>query len=209
LIVTITPSQAQFQMQTQPQAFLEKYPVRIYGDPTGSHVTRFRIEDAGSSQRPGAILGTHSMHATQLFAIKPSGTAHGNPPGATWFDAHSVKMFDTATDLAAIGTYTLPVIGGPNVMVTGHLSGCSFAIHDNGDGSLVVAHIRPSPHIDALTLQSTLGKTAYWTVVYGRHDYPGQVASIVGSRIAGRWHVWGQKQDDLTRYSIRSVKKLI
>jgi hypothetical protein len=203
-----TPTQALYELQTQPQAFLERFTVRIFGFPTNSQVAKYRIEAGGVSQRPGSILGTLNMHATQLFEIRAIGAAFGNPPGSVWFDAHSVKMFDSI-NLAALGTYTLPTVGGPDVMVTGQLSGCAFAIHDNGNGSLVVAHIRPSVNINALTLQHTLQNIPYWTVVYGRDNYAGQrVASIVGCRAGGQWHVWAQKQDD-TSYDVRSVKKLI
>jgi hypothetical protein len=85
----INPTQALFQLQTQPQAFLEKFSVRIYGDPDNSRVAQYRIEDAGASQRPGSALGTLNMHATQRFAIRARGSAAGNPAGSVWFDAHS------------------------------------------------------------------------------------------------------------------------
>ena len=176
----ITPSQALQELQMQTATFLGRYTVRIFGDPTGSHVSSYRIEDGAASFRPGTVLRTHSMQPTQSFQIRARGAALGNPAGAVWFDAHSVKMFES-TQLSLITTYTLPVAGGPDLMVTGQLSGCAFAIADNGDGSLVVAHIRPNQEsLDAVTLHQILKKSASWTTVYGRDDYgQDRVASIV------------------------------
>jgi hypothetical protein len=205
-----TPSEALQQLQTQTESFLSKYPVRIFGDPTGSQVSNYRIEDGGASQRPGSILHTAHMHATQMFLIKAQGAAVGNPAGSVWFTAHSVKMFES-NNPSAIGTYTLPVATGPGLMVTGQLSGCAFAVHDNGDGSLVVAHIRPGQQLDPTTLHRTLKKTDYWNVVYGREDYSAdRRASIVGCRVGGRWSIWAQKQDGTTGdYRVRKVKRII
>jgi hypothetical protein len=209
-LLPITPSQALQELQTQTSSFLGRYPVRIFGDPSGSQVSSYRIEDGGASQRPGTVLRTHSMQATQMFQVRARGSAFGNPAGSVWFNAHSVKMFDS-NQLANIGTYTLPVAGGPDLMLTGQLSGCAFAIQDNGDGSLVVAHIQPGQHVDAVTLQRTLQNTPGWTTVYGREDYgQDRVASIVGGRVNGRWRIWVQKQDRTSGdYQIRSVKQLV
>ncbi len=208
----ILPAQALNQLQTGTEAFLSRYVVRIFGDPTNSYVANYRIEDAGNSFRPGSVLGTHNMHATQKFDIQAGvGLAvGGHPPTSVWFPAHSVKMWSVSS-LHAITPYTLPVLGGPSLMVTGQLSGCAFAIHDNGDGSLVVAHIRPDVNVSGDVLHQTLNATAYWDVVYGRGDYSAlRAASIVGTRTGGQWHVWAQKQDRTTGdYSIRKVKRLI
>lgn len=208
----ISPSQALNMLQNQPETFLRKYPVRIFGDPTGSHVAHYRLEDGGASQRPGSRLGTLRMHATQLFEIRSRGAAFGNPAGSVWFQAHSVKMF-SSSDPNAIGTYTLPAAGGPDLMVTGQLSGCAFAIHDNGGGSFVVAHIRPhdASGNTAEVLHGTLRNTGYWNIVYGRGDYSrDRRASIIGVRRAGQWHIYAQKQDGTTGdYSVRKVKQLV
>jgi hypothetical protein len=206
----ILPAQAVNQLQTATEAFLNHYVVRIFGDPTNSYVANYRLEDAGNSFRPGSVLGTHNMHATQKFNIQAGVGVGGNPVNSVWFTAHSVKMWSIG-NLHAITPYTLPVAGGPSLMVTGQLSGCAFAIHDNGDGSLVVAHIQPDVNVSGDVLDRTLSAIPYWNVVYGRGDYSAlRAASIVGSRNAGRWSIWAQKQDRTTGdYSIRKVKRLI
>ncbi len=207
----ITPAQALLELEHQTNTFLSKYAVRIFGDPSGSHVASYRIEDGAPSERPGSILRTKNMHTTQSFQVRARAAAAGNnPAGSVWFTAHSVKMFHS-DNISAIGTYTLPVAGGPNLMVTGQLSGCSFAIHDVGDGSLVVAHIQPGTHLAARPLQHALQAIPDWTIVYGRDDYShDRVATIVGARVGGRWHIWVQKQDRTTGdYQIRKVEQLI
>ena len=148
----VTPSQAIAQLATNPSSFLRKYPVRIFGDPKGSHVASYRIEDSGDSTRPGRRVLSSRRDETQRFDIRPRGVAFGNPAGSVWFDAHSVKMFEGRSPYE-IGVYTLPAREGPNLMVTGQLSGCSFAIRDNGDGSYDVTHIRPNAQLPGEVLQ--------------------------------------------------------
>ena len=127
-----------------------------------------------------------NMHGTQKFEIRPRGvSAQGNPSGSVWFDAYSVKMF--ASNNAANANHELPATGGQNLMVTGQLSGCAFAIHDKGGGSLIVAHIKPGAGAnDAMLLHQGLKNLPYWTVVYGREDYATdrRIVSVVGCRIA-------------------------
>jgi len=150
------------------------------------------------------------MQATQKFNIQAGVAAIGNPANSVWFAAHSVKMWSIG-NLHAITPYTLPVAAGPSLMLTGQLSGCAFAIHDNGDGSLVVAHIEPDANVSGALLDRTLSGIPYWDVVYGRSDYSGlRAASIVGARTAGRWRIWAQKQDrNSGDFTIRKVKRLI
>lgn len=145
----ITPAQALQMLRTDTEGFLNRYPVRIFGDPTASYQAKYRLEDATASlpagsvpQRPGSVLRHLRHHDTQLFNIKAGVSVGPNVAGAIWFDAHSVKMWDAAKPNNIV-PYTLPAAGGASLMVTGELTGCSFAIHDNNDGSLLVTHIKP------------------------------------------------------------------
>ncbi len=125
-----------------------------------------------------------------------------------WFDAHSVKMFENGNP-SAIGVYTLPAQAGPGLVVTGQLSGCSFAIRDNGDGTLDATHIRPSQTLQGEALQQTLQATTGWNVVYGRENYSAQHrASIIGVRIAGAWQIYAQTQN-ANDYGVASVRRLV
>jgi len=202
-----TPQQALIALQADPMSFLRKYSVRIFGDPTGSHVSSYRIEEGQASTRRGQVLGSLRRHATQRFDIKARGSALGNPPNSVWFDAHSVKMFqsDRPHD---IGVYRLPA-GGPNLMVTGQLSGCSFAIRENGDGTLDATHIQPSRNVPAGLLNRTLKRTGEWTEVYGRENYSAaHRASIIGVRRAGSWRIFAQKQNE-NDFGVAKVKQLV
>jgi hypothetical protein len=207
----INPTQALDLLYRQPEQFLKRYPVRIFGDPTGSHVSQYRIEERHqlSSYRPGSVLGTLNMHETQLFEIRAQDSAMGKPPGSVWFDAHSVKMFESNKPHDIV-IYRLAGTG-PDLMVTGQLSGCSFAIRDNGNGSMDVAHIRPNAQLTSEILQSTLQRTGAWHIVYGREDYSSQRrASIIGVRVGIQWQIYAQKQDGTTEdYRVKKVKRLI
>ena len=203
----LSPNEAVQRLQFHTESFLAKYSVTIAGDPSGSQVTSFYIEDAGDSSRPGSILRTRNMHATQRFRIRPAGALGTVTPV---FQAHSVKMFKDPP--SGVYTYVLPVDTTPDLMVTGQLSGCSFAIRKNADGTLVVAHIQPQAGAgQAIQLQETLKNSGNWDIVYGKGDYAKHLrtVSIVGKRIGQRWHIWAQKQDTDNHFSILKVKKLL
>ena len=118
-----------------------------------------------------------------------------------------------------IQPYTLPIAGGgSNLMLTGELSGCAFAIHKNPDGSLVVTHLKPhiaglgepdSATVHSKPLQSLLQKTDYWHVVYGGKDYNSYNASIIGHRTAAGWKIYAQKLDQLHSSSVRQLTKIL
>jgi len=224
----ITPAQALQMLQNDTEAFLNRYPIRIFGDPTGSSASaNYRIEDATGQlpqgsvpQRPGSILRHLHHHDTQLFHIKAgvSIVPGQNAPGSAWFMAHSVKMWDSGSP-QNIQPYTLPAAGGPNLMVTGELTGCAFAIHDNGNGSLVVAHVKPhtlrpgehpSAALRAVPLQNSLQANPYWHVVYGGKDYsPGtRRVAIVGRRTNTGWKIYAQKLENAMPHNIRKVKRI-
>jgi hypothetical protein len=222
----ITPTQALQMLQTNTEAFLNRYPIRIFGDPSGSSAqANYRIEDATASlpagsvpQRPGSVLRHLHQHDTQLFFIKAGASAGPNVAGSAWLVAHSVKMWD-AGKAHQVQPYTLPAVGGPSLMVTGELTGCSFAIHDNNNGSLVVTHIKPhllapGEHAGAVLraqpLQTSLQNNPYWDVVYGGKDYDtgNRRVAIIGCRTGTTWKIYAQKLENAMPFTIRKVKKI-
>jgi hypothetical protein len=223
----LTPWQALQELQANPENFLRHHSVRVWGDPGASGLMNFRIHDAttavmGIPQRPGSVLGNRHTHDTQQFQIRASGSVGvggPNPPGAVWFAAHSVKMWDVGHP-NDIQPYTLPIGGGgSNLMLTGELTGCAFAIHRNPDGSLVVTHIKPhtagpgepdSATVHDKPLQSLLQKNDYWHVVYGGKDYDSynRRVSIVGHRTAAGWKIYAQKLEGLQPFSVRKLTKI-
>lgn len=119
------------------RTFLRRYAVTITADPGVSGIYNYYPKNAGVAQRPGTVLRTLRMHATERFRIDPQ-----NTPGSHFFQAYSIRMMPSNAQ-GPIGLYMLPAAGGPNIMVTGGLSGCSFLINDLGGGAVESAHLEP------------------------------------------------------------------
>jgi hypothetical protein len=189
--------------------FLKTYPVRVFGNTHDSGVAQFVIRNRGDSFRPGSVMRTHNMHATESFELHPNSAFH--MPSEHIFPAHSIHM-----DLGVnqLGFYKL-FASGPNVMVTGQLSGCSFVINPSADGGIYVAHIKPVGQTGA-QLAAILTHTYPQAFVYGAsaehgyYDSDDRVVSIIGIRDGGNaWSIYAQKQDAETRdYRILSVYKI-
>lgn len=201
----MTPQNAYNSLMADPVSFLKTYPVRIFGSPGASGVTQYAIENRGPSHRPGTIRGTHNWHTTESFNIKrPAYVNNGYS-----FYAHSVHMDVGLTNMQF---YRLPSLGGPNIMLTGQLSGCSFVISPVAHGNDVdVAHVQPQV-VNPATLRNNLAVQHQNAFVFGvseqRGHYNGanRAVSIIGIRSAGRWKFYSQKQDRSTGdYRIRSV----
>jgi hypothetical protein len=222
--MAITINQAYAMLRNNTEAFLNRYPVRIAGDPRASHETHYRMEDATSSlanvpQRPGSVLRHLNQHDTRFFWIRHGRNLVPGPvAGTCWFNAHSVKMWDASKPNDVL-PYTLPAAAGASLMVTGELTGCSFAIHDNHDGSLVVTHIKPhllvpgehkGLEVRAKPLQKLLEANTFWDVVYGGKNYDSgqRRVSIVGCRTASGWKIYAQKLENLAPHNVRTVKRI-
>lgn len=214
--MAINPIAAYNNLIAAPGNFLKQYPVRIFGATTPSGVTNYFLLNRGPSKRPGSLLGTLSMHDTESFEIRAAGGAmaavgagHGGHP----FLAHSIHM-DLGT--AAMGFYRLDG-AGPNIMVTGQLSGCSFAMLSGGPGQVDVAHIKPVGAMTGQNLYANLTGAVVNAQVYGAADMSGhydshdRVVSIIGVRTpAGQWIIFAQKQSPGQNYdySIKSVYRI-
>lgn len=194
-------------LKSNPQRFLTKYPIRIFGDVKPSSIETFFIEHRGDSFRPGALLGTHNFHNVESFNIRPASSRMAKEE-CKLFAAHSISM--SAGRGKIVATYKLDE-SGPNIMVTGQLSGCAFLIQTKGRG-LEVSHIKPVG-ISGADLATTLGADHPDSFVYGVspsdgfYDSCDRVVSIIGVRKSdGHWAIYAQKQDALTMdYRIRSV----
>lgn len=74
---------------------------------------------------------------------KLSGHAKANP-GADEFNAYYVPMVQTSDVTANRSHYTLPTAGGPSVMITSKLSGCTFGVGSDATGAKLVSHVQPN-----------------------------------------------------------------
>lgn len=116
-------------------------------------------------------------------------------------NVHNVRMNPNteALDISAIPAYILDG-AGPDIMVTGQLSACIFAIRQE-PGRLLVAHIQPGGgRQTGSTLRQTIklmGRLAHATGggrvthVFGIPDYTAR-AHVVGLRSGGGWHIYAQ-----------------
>lgn len=205
----LTPQAAHTRLMNNPGAFLKKHPIKIAGNPGPSGVSGYNLYDRGGSQRPGARLGTHHWHNTQAFNLRSG--AVGNPlagPAAHNFQAHSIHM---DLNIVALGFYQLPAVGGPSIMVTGQLSGCSFIIVPTHGGNLDVAHVKPAVGGGAnlrTALEALHPAPAFVYGVRNAHGYYrgyDREAAIIGVRIAGAWQIYAQKQEPTSNSRIRSL----
>ena len=106
----------------------------------------------------GLVIAGSSAEPTAQFRIFDAGdkrykieTEQGNrPAGAHPFDSYNVPMQVeeengvTKVCIPVMHGVTLPAAGGPDIMVTGQLSGCSFVYLPLGNGGVKVTHIMPS-----------------------------------------------------------------
>jgi hypothetical protein len=206
----VDPSVAFNTLVANPGEFLKRYPVRIFGATAASGVAQYVLSNRAASFRPGRILGTLNMHATESFDIRSAAIVVG-PGGGHRFQAHSVHM-DVGT--AAMGFYRLDG-AGPNIMLTGQLSGCSFVMMPAGVGSIDVAHIKPH-QISGKAMHANLGGAFANAAIYGDstqggfYDSDSRVVSIVGVRSGGQWRIYAQKQKPghAMDYSIKSVYQI-
>lgn len=208
--MAISPAIAYQKMINDTENFLRKYPIRIFGCAGGSGLVWCALSYRGVAKRPGSIFGTKNLHVTESFEIRP-GNDIFNAANAHRFRAHTVHMDN---GLANRVNYRLTGVG-PQIMVTGQLSGCSFVIQPVGVGGAIdVAHIKPVG-MTGKVLANTLRANQQNTIVYGArashryYDSDKRVVSIVGVRTGGVWRVYCQKQDPMgLAYTIRSVYRI-
>jgi hypothetical protein len=199
-------------LMNDPAKFLSRYPVRIAGAAMPSGVIQYHLNNrnyGNKTSRPDNILGTRSMHGTEAFSI-----SSGASPMCHSFNAYSIEMVQS--NVTPIALYTLPT-GGPNIMVTGALTGCSFIIDHGPGGTIRCAHLQPNGETGA-QLHARLKPLGY-AKVYGRERYDhlydstnplsyDRTVTIIGVRNGGKWKVFAQKLDMMNDFSIRSVHRI-
>jgi hypothetical protein len=148
------------------------------------------------------------MKATESFDIRAMAAiaAVGGVGNGRVFNAHSIHMDG---GIAAMGFYNLG-IGGPDIMVTGQLSGCSFIMVAAAAGTVNVAHVHPTGTTGAL-LRAALIAANPGAQIYGvgHYDSNDRTVSIMGVRTGTAWRIYAQKHDSTTGdYRIKSVYQI-
>jgi hypothetical protein len=196
-----------------PRTFLRHYPVRIAGANLPSGVVPYWIWYWQASERPGGVLRTLHMHATDAYRISSQAAMAG--PHAHNFNAHSVYM--EQSNVAPVALYQIPAGTPPNILVTGALSGCSFIVDVGPNpGDIACAHLQPNGE-DGHQLHARLKPN--YNYVYGleKYDHTAQTPSgplrdrnvtIIGVRIGGNWKIYAQKLDVMNAFAIRSVHRI-
>jgi hypothetical protein len=134
----------------------------------------------------------------QFMAASSSSGIDGKTTTAV--SVHNVRMIPSGedVDLSDIEPYTLGP-GGPDLMVTGQLSGCVLVVQQRPAG-LVVAHIQPGGKRqggamlrESIRLMGRFRGLGRVTRVFGiGKDYPAR-AHVVGIRNGAAWHLYAQK----------------
>ncbi len=162
----------------------------------------------------------------------------GMPPaGAHSFQAQNVPMQKEEKDgvtmvcIPAMGGLRLPGAGGPNIMVTGLLTACSFAYLPLPNGELKVAHIMPSTRVSGdaadskiatsgMSLANNLaasgnfaGQSGQGMKVFGSNLYQHQreggafsACSIIGVRRMNGWALYAQIHTQQARNVVTAVQ---
>jgi hypothetical protein len=116
----------------------------------------------------------------------------------TKMSVHNVRMnpCTESLDISAIPGYVLDG-SGPDIMITGQLSACVFAIRQE-PGRLIVAHIQPGGgRASGPMLRQSIKMTGHFagggkvTHVFGMPDYTSK-AYVAGIRTGGTWHIYAQ-----------------
>jgi hypothetical protein len=126
------------------------------------------------------------------------------------FRAWYVGMREIGEDVATTHLL-LPATGGPDLMLTSQLTGCTFGYGSQLPGSgCLASHIRPAGSGDgrrAPGALTPLGKRALLSAVRGPLgagatilETSGQLkVSVVGQRVGGTWRFFKQVLDDATQ----------
>jgi hypothetical protein len=208
-------------LTNRPASFLRHYPVKCAGGlapnqnvattiayrmikPTamGAHTK----EGHRGATRPGVFgIGTRDISS---FKLEPGGAQAG---AGTIAQAHVVPMvnysgnaygcFDLQGGTGAMPHYVLDGTGD-GLMVTGGLSNCCFAWLQQG-AELWCIHVQPGGDLNPIQLQNRLVTNGRFAAApgqslatFGRSDYPGGTASVIGVREGGVWNLYAQKSND-------------
>lgn len=202
------------QLTTNPRDFLAWYPVNTAGSngvhaPGAANVHQFQMykqnpvsEGTIPSKKVGhygamrpSLFGEREVSSFKISDLPAPGTATQHT-----FNALSVPMHNyNAVTVAALDHYLLDGTGD-GLMITGQLSGCTFAWRVAGN-DLMCTHIRPVGTTPT-QLQNALRTNGRFTAApvsplytFGMDDY-GPYANVIGVRKNGQWSLYAQNSTD-------------
>lgn len=188
-----------------------------------SGIATFRFDDRNQNIK-GFTTGVSGFFGKTKNRPHISFTKLAMPPNAALaaneFNAWYIAMADVS---AGVGTthFTLPGNGGPDIMLTSQLSGCTFGVgSDTGGGSRLVSHIQPDNGQNARqTLHNTMvgGLNNNVDGLFERENQPGKKsyesvknrATVMGLRVGTAWQFWAQTYKAGTNREIYSVTRIV
>lgn len=209
-------------LRDNPSYFLKYYPINIaganvphaagaanvlpfkmhrYADQPGS-MPSHKVGHYGATRPGRGPLRVLTMEISS-FKVEYDSPANPLPWGGQAMGAHSVPWFRSdAIDTAAMDHYLLDHTGD-GVMVTGQLSGCTFAWRQVGD-TIAAIHVQNAGG-DGIAIHNTIHTTGRFAAypaaplrTFGRNDYT-HYATVIGVRTAGGWKLFAQLSEDRGR----------
>lgn len=187
---------ALYQLRNMPQSFLGTHLVVTAGAPqSGQRLYYFGYTDLGFNP---TVTGNGFKFSTSAATLDTRQSGYDSQ-SYTALQVHNVRMIPATEDIdvSAIEPYVLDGTG-PDIMVTGQLSGCVFCVRQE-PGRLIVAHIQPGGRRQGgAMLRNTLKLMGRFqgygriTHVFGVGDYTAR-AHVLGVRTGGVWRIFGQK----------------
>ena len=209
-------------LSTNASAFLKKHVVRVKMGylPTDQGNVQAALVDAtdgvleGLGRRRSALGVKVDAGSFMVCAAVPNNSKvpNGSPVfSAVWSGYVPGEERDA----------TLPAVGGPGIMLTPELTGCTVVASIENDGSARFSHYNLKNGSKTLSTESmleyaaidyagkdfsTLSKEEYYAA--GVHSTAVSV-TVVGVRASGVWSSWAQFNERKDgRYSIREVRKI-
>ncbi len=145
------------------------------------------------------------------------------PPPQDHFNAYYVPMVQTSDVAGGTSHYTLPMAGGPDIMITSQLSGCTFGVGSDAQDALLVSHVQPDNTIqDASQRAADLagsvrqGFAGVRAMVTSGRSYENYAAIIGvrspisgnGSRLIWRFYLQGYHKTGTHRNVVTRAKKI-
>ena len=207
----MTPADVVQLIRHDPERLLRQASLKIFGGgvSTLSSVYRFLVIDPVRTM-PGFTTGLSGLRGKKkdrpVFHLKLERkafeTERANATEDETFYAEYVAMGQVEGDRAATHRM-LPATGGPGIMVTAQMSGCTFGIGSDADGSRLVSHIQPplaekqAPSRARLLAHATAAgfdQERPQSAFRRGQDYEFE-AVILGVRRGGRWRIYAQHID--------------
>lgn len=207
-----TPTEALARLQSDPESFLRNYFLIIERAMHQSGPTQYWFGGTGyvdphgrtvydRTARPGRILGNLRMHDSKNFMFSPD--PHNLAGTPVQVMAWHIDVFASADIvLGGIRARAVSRTGGPNIVLTTLLNGCTFVCEPTAH-SVLMAHVRPTGGTSASQLETDIintgalvggvGVAAKRTFGGGRcYTAASNDVTIVGVRSGQQWRMFAQ-----------------